>query len=101
TGGNSLPRLGDYSTAREGIVTAGYFTTFQTSIVSGREFTAADTATSQPVAIINASFARTHFPGIAPVGHQMKRIGRGEKEPLMTIVGVVPDLLMEGIGNNN
>ena len=99
--GKTLPRLEDYPSAREGIVTAGYFTTFQTSVLSGREFTAADTATSQPVAIINASFARAHFPGLDAVGHQMKRIGRGEKEPWLTIVGVVPDLLMEGIGNNN
>ena len=31
----------------------------------------------------------------------MKRIRPGSKEPWLTIVGVVPDLLMEGIGNNN
>ena len=31
----------------------------------------------------------------------MKRIRPGDKEPWLTIVGVVPDLLMEGIGNNN
>ena len=34
-------------------MTAGYFDTFQTKILSGREFTPADVATSQPVAIIN------------------------------------------------
>jgi putative ABC transport system permease protein len=99
--GKSLPRESDYPLAREGIVTAGYFDTFQTSVLSGREFTAADTAASQPVAIVNASFARTHFPGIDPIGHQMKRIRPGGKEPWLTVVGVVPDLLMEGIGNSN
>jgi putative ABC transport system permease protein len=57
-------------------------------------------ATSPPVAIINESFARAHFPDVDPIGRQMKRI-RPTKEPWMTIVGVVPDLLMEGIGNNN
>ena len=31
----------------------------------------------------------------------MKRIRPNPKEPWLTIVGVVPDLLMEGIGNNN
>ena len=31
----------------------------------------------------------------------MKRIRPGSKEPWLTIVGIVPDLLMEGIGNNN
>jgi predicted lysophospholipase L1 biosynthesis ABC-type transport system permease subunit len=31
----------------------------------------------------------------------MKRARPGSKEPWLTIVGVVPDLIMEGIGNNN
>jgi putative ABC transport system permease protein len=58
-------------------------------------------ATSPPVAIINESFARTHFPNTGPVGHQFKRIRPNSTEPWLTIVGVVPDLLMQGIGNNN
>jgi predicted permease len=99
--GKSYPQESDYPLAREGIVTAGYFATFQTKVLSGREFTPADSASSLPVAIVNESFARLHFPGIDPVGHQMKRIRPGNKEPWMTIVGVVPDLIMEGIGNNN
>ena len=98
--GKSFPRPSDYPLAREGIVTPGYFETFQTPVLRGREFTAADVAASQPVAIVNESFARTHFPNVDPIGHQMKRI-RPTPEPWLTIVGVVPDLLMEGIGNNN
>src|SRR5262245_45192409 len=87
--------------AREGIVTAGYFETFQATVKSGREFTMGDNATSRPVAIINESFARTHFPRVDPLGRQMKRSRPGSKEPWLTIVGVVPDLVMEGIANNN
>jgi predicted permease len=99
--GKAYPQNADYPLAREGIVTAGYFETFETRVVNGREFTRADVATSQPVAIINESFARTHFPNLDPVGHQMKRIRPNSKEPWLTIVGVVPDLIMEGLGNNN
>ena len=99
--GKAYPQNADYPLAREGIVTPGYFETFQTPVVNGREFTRADVATSQPVAIINESFARAHFPNVNPVGHQMKRIRPNSKEPWLTIVGVVPDLLMEGLGNNN
>jgi putative ABC transport system permease protein len=99
--GKAYPQASDYPAAREGIVTAGYFETFQTKLLGGREFTPADTAASQPVAIVNQSFARTHFPNVDPIGHQMKRIKPGSTEPWLTIVGVVPDLLMEGIGNNN
>ena len=87
--------------AREGIVTAGYFETFEVKLKSGREFIVGDTAASRPVAIINESFARMHFPNMDPIGHQMKRSRPGSREPWLTIVGVVPDLIMEGIGNNN
>jgi predicted permease len=99
--GRAYPQESDYPLAREGIVTAGYFDTFQTNVLSGREFTPADTATSQPVAIVNTSFARTHYPGLDAMGRQFRRIRPGDREPWLTIVGIVPDLLMEGIGNNN
>jgi putative ABC transport system permease protein len=99
--GKSYTDERDYPLAREGIVTAGYFDTFQTPVIGGREFTPGDSATNPPVAIVNESFARLHFPGTNPVGRQMRRIRPGNKEPWMTIVGVVPDLIMEGIGNNN
>jgi putative ABC transport system permease protein len=99
--GKAYPQASDHPVAREGIVTAGYFETFQTPLVGGREFAPADMATSQPVAIVNESFARTHFPNVDAIGHQFKRIRPTTSEPWLTIVGVVPDLLMEGIGNNN
>jgi predicted permease len=99
--GKAYSQSSDYPLAREGIVTAGYFDTFKAKVLSGREFSRADIAGSQPVAIINQSFARTHYPGVDPIGHQMKRIRPDGKEPWLTIVGVVPDLIMEGIGNNN
>jgi putative ABC transport system permease protein len=99
--GKAYPQDSDSPLAREGIVTAGYFETFQTPLVSGREFRLTDVATSQPVAIVNESFTRTHFPGLDPMGRQFRRILPTSKEPWLTIVGVVPDLIMEGIGNNN
>ena len=99
--GQAYANDSDSPPAREGIVTPGYFETFQTPLGSGREFTTGDVATSQPVAIINHSFARQHFAGADPLGRRFKRIRPGSKEPWLTIVGVVPDLLMEGIGNNN
>ena len=99
--GKAYANDNDSPLAREGIVTAGYFDTFQARVRRGREFTAADTSTSGPVAIVNESFERAHFPNVDPLGRQMKRIRPGSKEPWLTIVGVVPDLIMEGIGNNN
>ena len=99
--GKAYAQQSDYPLAREGIVTAGYFETFQAKVLRGREFTPADNAAGQPVAIVNESLARTLFPGVDPVGHQMKRSRPNSHEPWLTIVGLVPDLVMEGIGNNN
>ena len=99
--GKAYQHDSDYPLAREGIVTPGYFETFETPVLSGRAFTTADTATGQPVAVVNESFVRVHYAGQDPVGRQMKRIRPNGTEPWMTIVGVVPDLLMQGIGNNN
>ena len=75
--GKAYAQQSDYPLAREGIVTPGYFETFQTRLSSGREFTTSDTAAGQPVAIVNESFARLHFPGVDPVGRQFKRIRPG------------------------
>jgi putative ABC transport system permease protein len=99
--GQAYTQDSDYPLAREGIVTPGYFTTFETPVLSGREFNPGDNASGQPVAIVNTSFARTHFAGVDAVGRQFKRIRPGGQEPWLTVVGVVPDLLMQGIGNNN
>ena len=95
------PQQSDYPLAREGIVTAGYFETFQTPVLSGREFTP---AIPRPASRWRSSTSRSRgrtFRASIAVGHQIKRIRPGNKEPWLTIVGVVPDLLMEGIGNNN
>jgi putative ABC transport system permease protein len=98
--GKAYAQESDYPLAREGIVTPGYFETFETPVTSGREFQTSDAASGQPVAIVNESFARVHFAGEDPLGRQFRRIRPNSKEPWLTVVGLVPDLLMEGIGNN-
>ena len=61
--GKAYPQASDYPLAREGIVTAGYFETFQTTVSERpRVHDRPTSPTSQPVAIINESFARAHFP---------------------------------------
>lgn len=99
--GKAYAQPSDYPLAREGIVTPGFFETFQAKLRAGREFLPSDSASGQPVAIVNQSFARVHFPGVEPLGRQIRRITAGPPQPWLTIIGVVPDLLMEGIGNNN
>jgi predicted permease len=68
--------------------TAGpnYLRTMQIPLVGGRDFNEQDTATSQPVAIVNEAFVHRYFPNQEGVG---KRV-HAESE-WRTIVGVARD----------
>ena len=77
-------------------VSDGYFTTLGLKILEGRDFTIDDTDAKQPVAIVNASFARKYWGNQSPLGHQVRIFNPGKQQPWRTIVGVVPDTLMQG-----
>jgi len=64
--------------------TPGFFEALQMTLIAGRTFTVADGPKAQPVAIINASFARKFYPGLNPIG---LHVDKGT-----TIVGVVSDV---------
>jgi predicted permease len=66
-----------------------YFRTMGTRIVSGRPFTARDTATSPPVIIVNETMARQLWPGRDPIGRRLQwDIPDG---PYLEVVGVAAD----------
>jgi len=73
-----------------------YFSTLGLKILEGRDFTTDDADTKQPVAIVNASLARKHWGNQSALGHQVRIFNPGEPAPWRTIVGVVPDTLMQG-----
>jgi putative ABC transport system permease protein len=77
-------------------VSDGYFTTLGLKLREGRDFTIEDSDAKQPVAIVNASFARKHWGNQSPIGHQLRIFNPGKEQPWRTIVGVVPDTLMQG-----
>jgi predicted permease len=65
------------------IVGPNYFRTLRTSVMSGREFTAADTAESQLVAVVNQAFVDRYWPGANALGKQVTDGGNR-----FTVVGV-------------
>ncbi|HEU0272947.1 MAG TPA: ABC transporter permease, partial [Candidatus Udaeobacter sp.] len=76
-------------------ITPDYFRTLQTPLLKGRFFTAADTADSPPVVIINRAFEKKYFPNGEGLG---KRISRDDTNPKWeTIVGVVADIKHRGL----
>jgi predicted permease len=66
--------------------TPDYFRTMEIPLIAGRFFTPADTDKSQPVVLIDQKMADRFWPKGGAVG---KRIRQGDKEPWLTIVGVV------------
>ncbi|MGE0157994.1 MAG: ABC transporter permease [Gemmatimonadales bacterium] len=87
----------DYPRAEAGIVGSGYFATVGVEILRGRDFDARDLADAEPVAIVNQTFADRHFPGESPLGRRIRAGAAGSTQPWRTIVGVVPDLHMQGM----
>jgi predicted permease len=66
-----------------------FFATYGIPIVAGRGFNAADTETSQRVAVVNQSLAKKYFPGQNPVGRTFEA---GWQDPIrIEVVGVCGD----------
>lgn len=88
----------DLPSARWAVVTPRFTDALEVDVVEGRSFSTLDTRSSVPVAVVNRSFARAHFPGGSPVGRRIRMGSLDSAEPWREIVGVVPDLHMDGIG---
>lgn len=73
----------------------GYFETVGARLIEGRFFDHRDIAETNPVVIINQTMARTYYDNRSPIGKRI-RIG-GDKDPWLTIVGVVGDLKNAGL----
>src|SRR5881392_2634655 len=77
-------------------VSDNYFLTLGLKVLEGRDFTIDDSDTKQPVAIVNTSFARKYWGNQSALGHQVRVFNPGQPTAWRTIVGVVPDMLMQG-----
>jgi predicted permease len=71
-------------TAINNMVQPGYFTTAGVPLISGREFTEADSASAPPVAIVNDTFAKKIWPGQDPIGKSFRTQKDGQ---LIRVVG--------------
>lgn len=99
--GRTYDRDQDVPFVRFAAVTPGFFEVLDVEVARGRGFRAQDGPEGTPVAVVNRSFAARHFSGEDPLGRRI-RLGRGDEgEPWRTIVGVVPDLYMEGVENRD
>ena len=86
-------------------ITPAFFDAFDVPLRAGRAFTARDRPDSEPVVIVNQSFAERVWPGESPLGKRLRfgvedREGE-EPEPWRSVVGVAPDAWMNNLGDDD
>lgn len=64
----------------------------------GRDFSRLDTYESDLVVIVNQLFADEYFPGEDPLGRRIRLGGVDSEGGYRTIIGIAPNLRMEGFG---
>ncbi len=79
-------------------VSDGYFGVTAQKLLEGRDFNSDDLDSKQPVAIVNAFFAKKHFGTESAIGRRFRlSLNNGASfTPWRTIVGVVSDVRMIG-----
>ncbi len=75
-------------------VSPSYFAAMKLRLVSGRLLSDSDTATSQPVLVVNRSFARQYL-GNNPIGQQLTYAIYNRKH--WEVIGIVEDMKQEGV----
>jgi predicted permease len=77
-------------------ISDNYFSAIGLKILEGRDFNMDDVDTKQPVAMVNSSFARKYYGRESALGKRIRVFIPGQAQEWRTIVGVVPDTLMQG-----
>ncbi|MEY2562314.1 MAG: putative transport system permease protein [Verrucomicrobiota bacterium] len=87
------PRGSEPNADMRGIFTPTYFDTVGIRLVAGRNFTAEELATKQPVIIINQALAKRLWPNEEAVGQHLRSVpSKADVAPVVsTVIGIVAD----------
>lgn len=78
-----------------------HFTALSTPVLSGREFSPADTDRAEPVVAISKSLAERFFPDGSAVGRRLRLVNPEQSDSWRTIVGVVDDVRYQGLDDGD
>jgi putative ABC transport system permease protein len=79
-------------------ISAGFFATYGTPIVAGRDFTPQDTPAAPRRILVNETFAKKYFGGANPVGRWVRDDRpSGENSPRKEIIGLVRDAVYDSL----
>ena len=79
------------------VVTGDYFRALGIDVVRGRTFGPEDRSGAGNVVVIDESLAKEYFPGVDPVGRQIRQLGSPTGD-LWTVVGVVRSVMRLELG---
>jgi predicted permease len=88
--GRPAPGPNDHNGSSWDRVSTRFFETVGQPVVRGRGFTESDTATSQPVAVVNQAFVKKFFPKEDPIGRHFGIFDQ-KYSSTFEIVGIVAD----------
>ena len=89
------PQTGKGQVVDYAFVTPGYFETLQLPVLFGRSIRESDKASSQPVALVNETFARSYFGTVDAVGRHFKA-----GKTIVEVVGVTGNVVQTpGVSN--
>ncbi len=95
--GSRIPQgkdIGRYHTTNAVYVTPEYFDALRMHLLAGREFSDSDTAQSQPVVIVNDTYARKLLGQPNAVGMNVSTVTNSQRNWLpLAVVGVVADVV--------
>jgi putative ABC transport system permease protein len=79
-------------------VTDGYFATTRQKLIEGRDFRFEDSDLREPVAVVNATFAKKFFGNESALGRRFRPVNTAGTvfDPWRRIIGVVTDVRMLG-----
>jgi predicted permease len=91
------PEHSSQAEAQARATTGDYFGTMGIRLLQGRLFSTTDSASAQPVAIVNHAFVRRFLANENPLGQQVRYNDKGNRQ-WSTIVGVVDDSPQKTLG---
>ncbi|CAN5800576.1 ABC transporter permease [soil metagenome] len=90
----------DFPSTRLMLAAPGVFEALRVNILQGRGIEEQDRMGALPVAVVNESFARRFFEDGDVIGRRIRMGARDSEQEWRTIVGIVPDMYLEGLNGN-
>jgi putative ABC transport system permease protein len=83
----------EYTISSYRVVSGGYLKTLRVALITGRWIEDSDREGTEPVVVVNSTFARTYFPNQSPIGQHIQLGATPDPSvPWMKIVGITADV---------